>query len=117
MSKTSKIKLIKDWLKENFVGLIALIISLIALWQTHKQGLLTFRLAHLHIEPEINTQLYLEKDANNPTYVIANTGNIPVVSMSVNYQVFILKKETGKIEAASDANSIFAPGILYSEYL
>jgi hypothetical protein len=107
----------KDWLRKNWVSLIAIMISLISLWYTHKQSLLAFRLAHLHIEPEIKTQFDLKKNEHNPTLVIANVGNIPVVSVSVNYQVFILNKETKNIESASCGKGMWAPGILYSEHL
>jgi hypothetical protein len=117
MSKVPKIKQTKDWLKKNWLSLIAIIISVISLWYTYKQSLLTFRLAHLHIEPEIKTQFILKKGESNPTLAIINAGNIPVVSVRFHYKAFILNKETRKIETGAEGVHSLAPGTIYSEHL
>lgn len=120
MSKAPKIKQTNDWLKKNWLSLIAIIISaisLISLWYEHKQNLLAFRLAHLHIEPEIKTQFYLKKGKSNPNLAIINVGNISVVSVRFHYKAFILNKETKKIETGAEGAHSLAPGTIYSEHL
>lgn len=104
-------------LKKNWAILTPIIISLFALLYSHKASSLSTRLAHLHIEPEIKTSFNLNKDGHNPILAIVNVGNIPVVSVSVNYQVFILNKETRNIESASCGKGIYDPRIFYSEHL
>jgi tetratricopeptide (TPR) repeat protein len=130
MSKKPKMKSLKDWLKNKLVSLLAILpwkewiaiaisvialsISLIAFWYPYS---LSKRLAHLHIDPEIKTLFNLNKDGNNPILTISNVGNIPAVTVSVNYQVFVLNKENGNIESASSGKGIYDPRIFFSEQI
>lgn len=104
------------WLKKNWISLLALIISVVALFYTHKQSSLASKLAHLHIEPVMKTYFDLPKE-KNPFFVIANEGDIPVVSISVGNRVFVFDKNIGKIASAAEAGRIFSPGAIFRENL
>ena len=110
------IKKVLTWLRKNCISLVALIISMFALYYTYKQSSLASKLAHLHIEPLIKTYFDLPKE-KNPVFVIANEGDIPVVSVSVGNRVFIFDKNMGKIESAAEAGRIFSPGVIFRENL
>ncbi len=105
-----------NWLIKNGISLLALIISIFALYYTHKQNSLASKLAHLHIEPVINTYFDLPKE-KNPIFVIANEGDIPAVSVSVGNRVFIFDKNTEKILSAAEVGRIFSSGAIFRESL
>jgi len=104
------------WLSRNWISILALIISMAALLYTHKQSSLASKQAHLHIEPVIKTYFDLPKE-KNPVFVIANEGNIPVVSLSVGYRDFVFDKNIEKIVSATKAVHIFSPGAIFREKL
>ncbi len=104
------------WLKKNWISLLALIISVVALFYTHKQSSLASKQAYLHIEPVMKTYFDLPKE-KNPVFVIANEGDIPVVSVSVGNRVFVFNKNISKIAAAAEFGRIFSPGAIFCEYL
>jgi hypothetical protein len=104
------------WLQENWIALLALIISIFALYFTYKQSSLALKQAHLHIEPLIKTYFDLPKE-KNPVFVIANEGDIPVVSVCVGNRVFCFDKNSEKIVFASKASRIFSSGALFRESL
>lgn len=105
-----------SWLRKNCISLLALIISIAALSYTHKQSSLASKQAHLHIEPVIKTYFDLPKE-KNPVFVIANEGDIQVVSVSVGNRVFVFDKNIGKITSAAEAGRLFSPGAIFRENL
>ncbi len=104
------------WLQENWIGLLALGVSVVALLYTYKQSTLSSKQAQQHIEPVIKTYFDLPKE-KNPIYVIANEGDIPVVSASVGNRVFVFDRNIKKIASAAEAGRIFSPGAIYREIL
>lgn len=104
------------WLRKNWISLVALIVSVCALYYTHKQSSLASKLAHLHIEPVIKTYFDLPKE-KNPVFVIANEGDITVVSVSVGNRVFVFDKNKGEIASAAEAGRVFSPGAIFRENL
>ena len=104
------------WLKENWIGLLALGVAVAALFYTYQQSTLSSRQAQQHIEPVIKTYFDLPKK-KNPIFVIANEGYIPVVSASVGNRVFIFDKNINKIASAAEASRIFSPGAIYRDIL
>lgn len=109
-------KQLVNWLRKNWISLLALIISMAALLYTHKQSSLASKQAHLHIEPVIKTYFDLPKE-KNPVFVIANEGDIQVVSVSVGNRVFVFDKNIGKIAYAAEAGRLFSPGAIFRENL
>lgn len=104
------------WLKKNWISLLALIVSMVALFYTHKQSSLASKQAHLHIEPVIKTYFDLPEE-KNPVFVIANEGDIPVVSVSVGNRVFVFDKNTEKVISAAETHRIFSLGAIFCEKL
>lgn len=89
---------------------------MVALFYTHKQSSLSSKQAYLHIEPVMKTYFDLPKE-KNPVFVVANEGDIPVVSTTVGNRVFLFDKNIGKIAHAAEAGRIFSPGVIFRENL
>jgi len=104
------------WFSQNWMALVALIISIGALAYTHLTYDLQAKLSHLHIEPIIKTSFDLPP-YKSPVFVVFNEGNIPAVSVSCGYSVFTFNKSQKKIETAAKAGRVFSPGVIYKESL
>ncbi len=105
-----------NWLLENWISLLALTISIGALIFTYKQSLLASKEAHQHIKPVLKT--YFDKPIEkNPIFVIANEGNIPIVSVSVGNRTFAFDKKEEKIAIAAESSKVFSPGAIFRESL
>lgn len=83
-----------DWIKKNWMSVIALVISFAAAFYTHKYVKLYENSFYHHIEPAIKCMFDFPKDSNNPFFVVTNDGDIPVYSLSVMYSVYIFNKNT-----------------------
>ncbi len=104
----------KNWFGQNWIALIALLISIFSVFYTHLNYGLQTKLSHLQIKPMIKTYFDLPVD-KNPIFVVANEGSVPAVSLSCGYYVFTFNKNQKKVVVAGKAGRVFSPGVIYKE--
>jgi hypothetical protein len=105
-----------EWFRENWIALLALILSIPAIIFTYCQYRLSRSLAHLHIEPTIKT--YFDAPAEkNPIFALSNEGNVPAASVSVVVRLYVYNKNKKAIVSTASMGEIFSPGAIYREEL
>ena len=103
-----------SFIKKNSIALAAVIISAFSCFYTYQQCSLAKNQARLHLEPMIASYIdYPSKEGLS--LVVANKGNIPAVSLGVEYKLFVFNKSSRKVEIAMKSSSLLGPASIFVE--
>lgn len=108
--------MIINWLANNWMSLLALIIAIVAAYFAFDQNKIAKKLSHLHIIPEVKS-MFIFPLKGNPIYSIINTGDIPIVSLSVEHSMYVFDKKVLKITTASKMGYMFGDRMIFTEEL
>jgi len=114
-TKASKNKKM-SWFGRHWLDLIALFISMVALWFSYRQNHITRRLAHLHLDPSVKAMFDLPKEGN-PVFVITNDGDTAIVSLSVFHNVYLFDAKKQQIVSAAKTGKWLGDRMIYREEL
>lgn len=105
-----------SFLKERYISLAALVISVFSCWFTYQQCSLARHQARMHLEPEIASYIDFP-DKEGLSLLIANKGNIPAVSLGVEDKIFVFNKTSRKVEIGMRSLSLVGPASTFVEAL
>jgi len=105
-----------DWIKKNWMSVIALVISLVAAFYTHKHVKLYESSFYHHIEPAIKCMFDFPEDSN-PLFVVTNDGDIDVHSLSVMHSIYTFNKNKEELKIGIKAGRELSDRMIYREIL
>ena len=100
------------WIKENWIALLALIMSATSLIIAVQLALVSRRQAGLHIVPVIVTR-FDDPREGNPVVAISNEGDLPVAALSANIRIFVYNKKTKKVVSHATQGQTFSHGAMF----
>ena len=104
------------WLKKKWMALLALCVSLLSLFLSLVRFIDSRQLAHLHMEPTIKC-MFDFPDTGNPVFLVTNTGDIPVVSLSVAHNLYVFDRTTLELMTVAYSGNLFSDDMIYQEEL
>ncbi len=98
------------------ISFLALLVSFKSASFSYQKNQITQKLAHLHIDPNVDIKYDLPV-TGNPVFLVMNNGDTEIKALSVRHSVYIYNKRLDKIMSAVKAGYKLSDRMIYKEVL